>query len=70
MTDGALAPTAIGSWFGTGPERGMALIFIIAGMIGLIVTLLALVSKPYRDLSELCFGASATDDRPAAAAPA
>ena len=70
MTAGGGGAAAIGSWFGTGPERGMALIFIIAGVIGLIVTLLALVSKPYRDLSELCFGASTTDDRPAAAAPA
>ena len=33
MTDGAGAD-AIGSWFGTGPERGMALIFIVAGPSG------------------------------------
>ena len=50
MTDGALAD-GIGSWFGTGPERGMALIFIVAGAIGLLVTLLALRSRQYRTLS-------------------
>ncbi len=50
MTDGALADS-IGSWFGTGPERGMALIFIVAGIIGLLVTLLALRSRQYRTLS-------------------
>jgi DHA3 family multidrug efflux protein-like MFS transporter len=50
MTDGPLAD-AIGSWFGTGPDRGMALIFIVAGIIGLLVTLLALRSRQYRDLS-------------------
>ena len=50
MTDGPLAE-AIGSWFGTGPDRGMALIFIVAGAIGLLVTLLALRSRPYRELS-------------------
>jgi MFS transporter, DHA3 family, multidrug efflux protein len=50
MTDGALADV-IGSWFGTGPDRGMALIFIIAGVIGLLVTLAALRSAPYRTLS-------------------
>ena len=44
MTDGALADS-IGSWFGTGPDRGMALIFIVAGIIGLLVTLLALRSR-------------------------
>ena len=50
MTDGAGAD-AIGSWFGTGPERGMALIFIVAGFIGLVVTIIALNSRPYRNLS-------------------
>jgi MFS transporter, DHA3 family, multidrug efflux protein len=50
LTDGRLAD-AIGPWFGTGPERGMALIFIVAGAIGLVVTILALRSRQYRDLS-------------------
>jgi DHA3 family multidrug efflux protein-like MFS transporter len=50
MADGALADR-LGSWFGTGPDRGMALIFIAAGVIGLLVTLLALRSRPYRELS-------------------
>jgi DHA3 family multidrug efflux protein-like MFS transporter len=50
MTDGMLAAT-IGSWFGTGPARAMALIFIVFGVIGLAVTLLALRSRPYRALS-------------------
>ena len=50
MTDGALA-AVIGPWFGTGPERGMALIFIVVGVIGLLVTLGALRSGPYRRLS-------------------
>jgi MFS transporter, DHA3 family, multidrug efflux protein len=50
MTDGAGAQ-AIGSWFGTGANRGIALVFVIAGVIGLIVTLMALSSKYYRQLS-------------------
>jgi DHA3 family multidrug efflux protein-like MFS transporter len=50
MTDGALAD-AVGAWFGTGPDRGMALVFIVAGVIGLVVTVLALMSAPYRRLS-------------------
>ncbi len=44
MTDGAGAD-ALGPWFGTGPERGMALIFIIAGSIGLLATILAFNSN-------------------------
>jgi len=51
MTDGAGARW-IGPWFGTGPDRGMALVFIATGVIGLVVTLLALASRPYRQLSE------------------
>lgn len=50
MTTGAGAD-AIGSWFGTGPERGMALVFTIAGAIGLVVTIIAFNSKYYRQLS-------------------
>ena len=60
MTDGALAEI-IGPWFGTGPERAMALIFIVFGAIGLIVTLLALRSRYYRELSE-AYGAAPPDD--------
>lgn len=50
MTDGAGART-IGGWFGTGPDRGMALVFTVAGIVGVIVTILALNSRPYRRLS-------------------
>lgn len=49
--DGGAGSRAIGSWFGSGPERGMALVFVIAGVIGLIVTLLAMRSRAYHALS-------------------
>ncbi|MCD7060551.1 MFS transporter [Pelagibacterium xiamenense] len=55
MTDGAGA-RAIGSWFGTGPDRGIALVFTLAGMVGVIVTILALNSRPYRRLSAFYLG--------------
>ena len=51
MTDGPLADQ-LGPWFGIGADRGMALIFIVAGVIGLSVTLLALRSRQYRELSD------------------
>ena len=69
MTDGAGAD-AIGSWFGTGPERGMALIFIVAGGIGLLVTILALRSKAYRNLSARYAAARSSDDRELEGVPA
>jgi MFS transporter, DHA3 family, multidrug efflux protein len=50
MTDGAGAE-AIGWWFGTGPARGIALVFTVAGMVGVVVTIIAFNSRYYRDLS-------------------
>ena len=50
MTDGAGAD-AIGGWFGTGPDRGIALVFVVTGMIGLVMTALALRSTAFRRLS-------------------
>lgn len=49
MTDGRGAEL-IGSWFGTGPSRGLGLMFTIAGIIGVIVTLIAWSSRSYRRL--------------------
>ena len=42
----------IGGWFGVGQGRGIALVFTVTGIIGLIVTLLAIRSKPYKLLSK------------------
>jgi DHA3 family multidrug efflux protein-like MFS transporter len=50
MTTGAGADT-IGGWFGSGPDRGIALVFVLLGLLGLGVTILALFSRPYRQLS-------------------
>ncbi|MGV3759593.1 MAG: MFS transporter [Actinomycetota bacterium] len=50
MTDGWGADR-IGSWFGTGPDRGIAIVFTIAGLIGIAVTLLVLGSRSYRLLT-------------------
>jgi MFS transporter, DHA3 family, multidrug efflux protein len=41
----------IGNWFGTGTERGIALLFTVTGLIGLVVTLLAMQSRSYQKLS-------------------
>jgi DHA3 family multidrug efflux protein-like MFS transporter len=57
MTTGAGADQ-IGSWFGTGPDRGIALVFVLIGIIGLAVTILALRSRPYRQLSVAYTGTS------------
>jgi len=52
MTTGA-GVDSIGRWFGTGTDRGLALLFTVAGLIGLAVTLLAMRSKAYRSLSQI-----------------
>lgn len=42
----------VGNWYGVGPGRGMALVFSLAGMIGLIVTLIAMRSNSYKLLAK------------------
>lgn len=51
MTTGA-GVDLIGSWFGTGPARGIALVFTTAGIIGLLITFLAMKSQAYKQLSQ------------------
>lgn len=60
MTDGAGADT-IGSWFGTGPERGIALVFTVAGFLGVLMTIAAFNSRYYRELSAV-YAKSPDDD--------
>lgn len=50
MTDGRGAD-AIGSWFGVGPERGIALVFTLAGVLGFVCTLAVRASKTYERLA-------------------
>ena len=50
MTDGRGADW-IGSWFGTGPERGLAVMFTLAGLVGVVVTLVVRASRSYRELA-------------------
>jgi DHA3 family multidrug efflux protein-like MFS transporter len=50
MTTGA-GVELLGGWFGTGADRGLALLFTLAGLVGLAVTLLAMRSAAYRVLA-------------------
>jgi DHA3 family multidrug efflux protein-like MFS transporter len=50
MTTGA-GVNLIGSWFGTGANRGIALLFTLTGFVGLLVTLIAMRSRSYRKLA-------------------
>lgn len=51
MTTGA-GVGLIGSWFGTGMDRGIALVFTVTGIIGLILTVFAMNTKYYKLLSD------------------
>lgn len=52
MSQGGAGANLVGSWFGVGAGRGLAVVFIVAGIIGLCVTLLAFHSKAYKLLSK------------------
>ena len=60
MTDGRGAEW-IGGWFGTGPTRGIALVFVITALLGLLLTGFALSSRYYRQLSERYAGSPAEE---------
>lgn len=51
MTTGA-GVDLLGAWFGTGTDRGIALLFTMAGLVGFMVTVLAMRSRAYRVLAE------------------
>lgn len=63
MTDGAGADW-IGGWYGTGPERGIALMFTVAGLVGVVVTVLAWTSRSYRRLATTLERGSRAPHRP------
>lgn len=51
MTDGA-GVELIGGWYGTGTGRGIALVFSISGIVGLLITLIAMRSRSYKLLAQ------------------
>ena len=51
MTDG-LGARLIGGWFGTGADRGIALVFVLTGVVVKAAAIVALTSRPYRRLSQ------------------
>jgi DHA3 family multidrug efflux protein-like MFS transporter len=63
MTDGVGADL-IGGWFGTGPERGLALMFTLAGIVGVVVTALVWRGRSYQRLE------ASYQDREPSVAPA
>ncbi len=51
MQEGGRGANLIGNWFGTGDGRGIALVFLLAGAIGLAATVMAFRSRAYTKLS-------------------
>lgn len=49
---GPVGTEVFGGWWGTTPDRAMALVFILAGTLGLILTLIAFTTRSYRNLTK------------------
>lgn len=60
----------IGGWFGTGEARGMALVFVLLGVLGLLFTGYALGSRHYRRLSRSFRAGTEAAETAGAAGPA
>lgn len=58
---------AIGDWYGRGPERGIAIVFSIAGLLGVLATAAAFASRSYRRISAAYAAGTDDDAAPAAA---
>jgi diaminobutyrate-2-oxoglutarate transaminase len=50
---GALGDTVVSAWFGTGPGRGIGLLFFATGAAGLVLTVFALFHRRLRRLETL-----------------
>jgi MFS transporter, DHA3 family, multidrug efflux protein len=48
MAKGASGDRLIGSWFGTGTNRGIGLFFLLVSLVGLVVSVLVFASPAYR----------------------
>jgi DHA3 family multidrug efflux protein-like MFS transporter len=53
MSEGGRGADLICRWYGVGPERGLALMFTIAGAIGVVATLAARASRSYARLAPI-----------------
>lgn len=62
MSDGGAGAAAIGSWFGTGPARGIAIVLMLLAVCGLVLTALAMGSKQCRTLSRRYAAEPSTGD--------
>jgi len=67
---GRLAPTALGRLLGTGPGRGIGLMFVLAGLLVVAVSLGAYLYRPLRRVESELPDAVGDGESPAAAAPA
>ena len=54
---------ALGWLLGDGQARGIALVFILSGVAGMIITVIALLSRPYHQLSEAYTAAAPPDSQ-------
>ncbi len=68
MSEGGAGARLVGSWFGIGAGRGIALVFVATSIVGLIVTLVAMRSRSYKLLARRYVETPAQPEQTAATA--
>jgi MFS transporter, DHA3 family, macrolide efflux protein len=53
LAEGGRLAASLGPWFGTGPGRGLALLFVLLGALLLITVAIAWTYRPLRELDDL-----------------
>lgn len=56
MSEGGWGARNLGAFIGVGPSRGLAIVFMLAGLIGIIIAVIAMRSKQYKRLAHSYYG--------------
>jgi len=56
MSEGGWGARNLGAFLGVGPSRGLAIVFMLAGLLGIITAVIAMRSRQYKRLAQSYYG--------------